>query len=152
MIGQFIEILTEELNLTLKSMGPTTLNRPNLGVGGEPDKCYYIQHEPLVRGRTVDLSQDSPPDLVVEVDMTHTDINKPALYTNLRVPEFWRYDGKALRVYQLEQGQYQEREVSPTFSSVGKDSFYLFLEQCHILGETQAKRNVRAWLRKQVQK
>jgi len=151
LIGQFIEILTEELNLNLKSMGSTTLNRPDLSAGGEPDKCYYIQNEPLVRGKTVDLSRDPPPDLVVEVDITHTDINKPVLYANLGVPEFWRYDGKTLRIYQLEQEQYREREASPTFPGVRKDSFYQFLEQCRVLGETQAKRNFRAWVREQVQ-
>jgi len=35
-----------------------------------------------------------PPDLVVEVAITHTDIDKRSLYAAMGVPEFWRYDGK----------------------------------------------------------
>jgi Uma2 family endonuclease len=42
----------------------------------------------LVRGKTVNSKTDPPPDLVIEVDITHTDINKNALYKDLGVPEF----------------------------------------------------------------
>jgi len=88
LIGQFVEILTEELELNIKTMQSTTLDREDLNVGAEPDKCYYIANEPLVRGKRVDLNVDPPPDLVVEVDITHTDINKTALYAEMEVGEF----------------------------------------------------------------
>lgn len=45
----------------------------------------------------MDLSIDPSPDLVIEVDITHTDLNKNALYAMLGVPEFWRYNGEILR-------------------------------------------------------
>jgi Uma2 family endonuclease len=107
LIGQFIEILTEELNLNIKSMESTTLDRPGLKAGAKPDQGYYIANEPLVRGKTVDLNVDPPPDLVVEVDITHTDINKNLLYAQLRVPEFWRYNGKILKIYNFPNGDYK---------------------------------------------
>ncbi len=53
---------------------PTTLDREDLDRGAEPDNAYYIQNQPRVAGRTVNLQQYPPPDLVVEVDITHTDI------------------------------------------------------------------------------
>ncbi|MEM9213146.1 MAG: hypothetical protein AAGD25_02270 [Cyanobacteria bacterium P01_F01_bin.150] len=55
LIGQFIEITTEELDLTIKTMGSSRLSRNTLG-GAEPDQGYYIANEPKVRGRRVDLS------------------------------------------------------------------------------------------------
>ncbi len=146
LLGQVIEILTEELNLNLKSMGSTTLKRPEIKIGGEPDKCYYIAHEPLVRGRVVDLTIDPPPDLIVEVDITHTDINKNALYAEMGVDEFWQYNGKTLTIYQLQDGEYQEVSTSPTFSWVEKERLYQFLKDCAQQGETQAKRIFRAWI------
>ncbi len=151
LIGQFIEILTEELNLNIKTMESTTLDHPGLKVGAEPDKSYYIGNEPLVRGRTVDLTVDPPPDLVVEVDITHTDIDKNALYADLGVPEFWRYNGNTLKIYQLQADQYQEVEVSPTFPAIPKDKLYEFLQNCAQQGETQAKRDLRVWIRSQFQ-
>ncbi|WP_200892382.1 Uma2 family endonuclease [Aliterella atlantica] len=103
-IGILIHILAEELNLNIKSMASTTLNNPALKIGAEPDKCYYIQNEPAVRGKVVNLAADPPPDLVLEVDITHTDIDKNKLYQDMGVLEFWRYNGKTLTVYLLKEG------------------------------------------------
>ena len=94
LIELFVRILVVELGLKIKTMGSTTLDRSDLDRGAEPDSAYYIQNQSRVAGRKVDLATDPPPDLVVEVDITHTDINKPALYAAMGVPEFWRYDGR----------------------------------------------------------
>lgn len=150
-IGILIHILTEEFNLNIKSMASTTLNKPELKIGAEPDKCYYIQNEPAVRGKKVDLAIDPPPDLVIEVDITHTDINKTQLYQEMKVPEFWRYNGKTLTVYLLNENQYQEFETSLTFPLLTKSKIYEFLAQCDTQGETQTKRSFRTWLREQQQ-
>lgn len=99
LINIFIRVLVLEMGLKLKSMGSTTLDREDLDRGAEPDKAYYIQNQSLVAGRTVNLQADPPPDLVVEVDMTHTDIDKNRLYAAMGVPEFWRFDGHNLRIY-----------------------------------------------------
>lgn len=147
LIGQFVEIVTEELDLPIKTMGSTTLKRPELESGGEPDQSYYIANASLVQGREVDLRTDPPPDLVIEIDITNTDINKTALYANLGIPEFWRYDGQVLTIYHLQNGQYQERDISPTFPQVPKEQLYRFLQDCIQQGETAAKRQLRAWIR-----
>ncbi len=146
-IDQFINIVTEERNLTLKSLQSTTLSKAELAIGAEPDQCYYLANEPLVRGKTVDLAIDPPPDLVVEVDITHTDINKNALYAEMKIPEFWRYNGKTLRIYGLQTDHYQEVETSLSFPEIPKERLYIFLSDCAQQGETQAKRNLRTWLR-----
>ncbi len=147
LIGVFVRTLAEESGWNLKSLASTTLKCSKLEKGAEPDKCYYIQNESLVRGKTVDLEQDPPPDLVVEVDITHTDIDKNQLYARIGVPEFWRYDGKELRIFQLQQGEYQEVVISPTFASVPKDIFYEFLQRCRREGEVPANRALRIWVR-----
>ncbi len=146
-IGILIHILTEELNLNIKSLASTTLKISNKKIGAEPDKCYYIKNEPIVRGKTVNLNQDPPPDLVLEVDITHTDINKTKLYQEMKVPEFWRYNGKELTIYVLNEGKYQESENSPTFPILTKTMVYDFISECRTNGETQAKREFRNQIR-----
>jgi Uma2 family endonuclease len=150
LIGVFIRTLVEQSNWNIKSLASTTLKRSDLKKGAEPDRCYYIQNESLVRGRIVNLNQDPPPDLVVEVDITHTDIDKNTLYALLGIPEFWRYDGEVLRIYQLQLGEYQEVGTSPTFPWVHKEVFYQFLQQCQTQGEAQANRQLRKWLQAQL--
>ncbi|MDW8452595.1 MAG: hypothetical protein RML39_03965 [Oscillatoriaceae cyanobacterium SKYGB_i_bin93] len=37
----------------------------------EPDDCFYIQNEAVVRGKKqIDLTLDPPPDLVIEIDIS----------------------------------------------------------------------------------
>jgi Uma2 family endonuclease len=146
LIGDFIKTLTIESGLNIKSMASTTLKRSTLQKGAEPDKCYYIQNEPSVRGKIVDLEEDCPPDLVLEIDITHADIDKNRLYAKLGVPEFWRYNGRVLKIYRLQQGEYQEVESSPTFSWIAKERLYEFLSQCKTQGEAQAIREFRDWV------
>jgi Uma2 family endonuclease len=146
-IDHFIQVLTEERDLNIKSMASTTLKHPNIRVGAEPEKGYYIANEPLVRGKIVDLNTDPPPDLIVEVDITHTDINKNALYSEMGVPEFWRYNGQILTIYCLNDGIYEPVETSPTFPGVPKERLYQFLQDCAQLGEKQARKDLREWVR-----
>ncbi len=146
MIELFIRILVVELGLRMKTMGSTTLDREDLDRGAQPDNGYYIQNYAAVAGRTVDLSQDPPPDLVVEVDISHSDLDKNALYAAMGVAEFWRFDGSELRIYGLEEGQYEEQEVSPTFPLIEKTDLYRFLAMAK-QDEVEAEVEFRAWVR-----
>ena len=129
LIERFIIILVMEMGMKLKTMGSTTMDREDLQRGAEPDCAYYIQNQPKVAGKIVDFSQDPPPDLVVEVDITHTDIDKNKLYASLGVPEFWRYNGQALKIYTLQESEYVECDRSPTFPWMQKEYLYNFLEE-----------------------
>jgi Uma2 family endonuclease len=146
LIEKFIWILVVELGMKVKTMGSTTLDREPLDRSAEPDDAYYIQNQPLVAGRDVDLELDPPPDLVVEVDITHTDINKLQLYAAMGVPEFWRYNGESWRIYGLHDGEYKEVEVSPTFPLVPKVKLYEFLAMAR-QDEVDAELTFREWLR-----
>lgn len=149
LIGRFIYFLVSEMGLKLKSMGSTTLDREDLDRGAEPDKAYYIRNQSKVAGRTVDLRQDPPPDLVVEIDITHTDIDKLALYARMGVPELWRYDGQTLKIYELLNNEYQSVETSPTFKFSLKEKLHEFLEQAQI-DEIEAEKNLREWIKQQL--
>jgi Uma2 family endonuclease len=150
LIELFIRVLVVETGLKIKTMGSTTLDRADLNRGAEPDSGFYIQNQPLVKGRNVDLTKDPPPDLVVEVDITHSDINKLQLYARMGVPEFWRYDGQALQIYQLQEDRYCETEVSSTFPTIPKIKLYEFLEQARE-DEVEAEVALRQWVRSQAQ-
>jgi Uma2 family endonuclease len=148
-IGLFIRILVVEMGLKIKSMRSTTLDREDLNRGSEPDNAYYIQNQPKVAGREVNLAQDPPPDLVVEVDITHTDIDKNRLYASMGVPEFWRFDGQVWQILRLIGGEYQEVDHSPTFPWVEKVDLYRFLTAAQV-DEVEAEVNFRTWVRQQL--
>lgn len=145
-INIFIRILVLEMGLKLKSMGSTTLGREDLDRGSEPDKAYYIKNQPLVAGRKVNLQKDPPPDLVVEIDITHTDMDKNRLYATMGVPEFWRFNGHHLQIYQLQSDQYIEIKQSPTFPIIAKEDFYAFIDSAK-QDEMAAEIEFRAWVK-----
>lgn len=59
------------------------------------------------------------------------------------VHEFWRYDGRILRIYIVQDGNYQEAETSLTFPDIAKNLLYQFLQDCNEQGETVSKRQLR---------
>ena len=138
------------MGMRMKTMGSTTMNYPRLRKSAEPDNAYYIQNQPLVKGRNVNFSQDPPPDLVVEVDITHSDIAKNQFYASIGVPELWRFNGKVWRIYQLQQGGYVEVEVSPNFPQAPKERLYTFLKEAKE-DEIEAVQSLRAWWQGQCQ-
>lgn len=150
LIELFIRILVVEMGMKLKTMGSTTLDREDLLQSAEPDNGYYIQNYPLVADHEVNLNVDPAPDLVVEVDITHSDLNKNALYASMGVPEFWRFNGQELRILQLAAGAYIDCDRSPTFPLVSKANLYQFLEVA-LHDEVAAEIDLRHWVRQQLQ-
>ena len=152
LIGRLVEALTEELNIEICSLGSLTCKREDLARGLEPDECYYIQNEPVIRSlEQIDLNQDPPPDLAIEIDITSSSINRLALYASLGVPEVWRYDGSRLIIYQLEGGEYRVCDRSSTFPLITSSEIIRFLELRKSNGETTLIRLFREWVRNQVQ-
>lgn len=113
-IGVFVEILLESLDIEFSALGSTTLKSEKVHKGVEPDECFYIQNELKVRGKErLDLNQDPPPDLAIEIDITsHTELE---IYEKLNVPELWRFDGKNLEILILQNEYYQNSETSLQF-------------------------------------
>jgi Uma2 family endonuclease len=138
-IDDIVRILAEESNLPLKKMGSLTLKKDNLQQAVEPDSCYYITQEPLVRNKqNIDLNIDPPPDLVLEIDITNTSLNKLPIYASLQVPEIWRYNGRSLQVFVLDltRREYNQVTVSPTFPQLNIEIIPQLISQSLIVGET----------------
>jgi Uma2 family endonuclease len=151
-IESLIGAIADELNLNLKKFGSLTLKRVKKLKGAEPDSCYYIQNEPLVRSKQeIDLDNDPPPDLVLEIDITSGSLDKRPIYAAIGVPEFWRYNGNKLEVFVLElsnQG-YQKVNQSPTFPWLPLDVIPRFIRPSLVDGETATLRAFRVWVREQ---
>lgn len=139
MLEQFIGILADELEIEAMNLGALTLEREDLARAIEPDACFYIQNEFLVRGKDeINLPTDPPPDLVVESDHTNSSINKFNIYASLGVPEIWRYRNQSLEVYQLVDGNYEEKESSIAFPFLPIAEIPGLIEQSKIIGQRAA--------------
>jgi len=147
--AKHIDVLTMELGIPIRSGGSTTFRSEDLKRGLEPDECFYIFHEPSVRGKDdLDLSIDPPPDLAIEVDVTRSSKAKMAIYAALGVPELWRYDGEEILVFLLDaQGNYQRSETSLNLPMLPIADLKRFLDMRGSFDETTLLIMFRDWVR-----
>jgi Uma2 family endonuclease len=151
-LGRLIFFLALELTVPLCSGGSTTLKKALRKKGLEPDKSFWIAHERDMRGkREWDALTDPPPDLVVEVDVTSSSMDRLGIYAALKVPEIWHYDGQVFRVLVLGPGgKYRERLKSPAFPLLPLKEFAGFLEKLGTVDEISLIQSFSEWVRANV--
>jgi Uma2 family endonuclease len=148
LLGRLIEAATEELDIEIRSLGSRTCDREDLAKGLEPDQCYYIQNEAIVRGiEQINLSFYPPPDLALEIDITSSSVNRMSIYAALGIPEIWRFDGAMLTMMELREGRYVEIPFSVVFSMLKPDILMSFIDQRINLGENAIVKQFRQWMR-----
>ncbi|MCT7994845.1 Uma2 family endonuclease [Laspinema olomoucense] len=152
LITALVGVLADALNIEIIRAGSTTLKNPDLARGSEPDSSFYIQNETAIKGkRKLDLKTDPPPDLVIEVDVTSSSIDREGIYAAMGVPEIWRCDRGEVKFLQLRSGNYVETEHSLAFPVLPVTEVAKFLEQSQTLGETTLLKAFRAWVKEQIQ-
>ena len=151
LIGRMVEAFTEELNIDIESVSSTTLKREDLERGFESDECYYIQHAIAVRDKDeIDMMIDPPPDLVIEVDISRSSLNKFGIFSAFGVPEIWRYNGEKLQFYVLQAEGYVEVQVSSVLPPLSATEILQVLNQRLELSETALIRGFREWVRETI--
>jgi Uma2 family endonuclease len=144
-LSDLVMVLLRHQNRDWHGFDPITLKRLK-EAGTEPDACFYIQNWQVALGKErIDLSQDPPPDLVLEMDWTsYTDLS---VYEILGVPEVWIYRQASLSVYVLTAAGYEDRTTSPTFPAVDvKNLLPQYVERAWTAGSSVALREFEAFL------
>jgi Uma2 family endonuclease len=148
LIHDLIKALVGELNIEIKSLGSTTFRREDKAKGLEPDQCYYFKNERRMRGRKrLNLKKDPPPELVIEIDITHRSVDRETIYAGLGVPEIWRWDGTKLECLELTAGAYRLRTKSLAFPFLAPADLTRFIRMRSRTGENAILRKFRDWVR-----
>ncbi len=69
-IGRLLETYADEMDIGIEGVGNVTCRRQDLERGLEPDECYYITSVYRGTDDVLDLTNNPPPDLAVEVEVT----------------------------------------------------------------------------------
>lgn len=147
-LARLVDILAEELEIETLTAGSMTCRNEAMLRGFEPDDSYWIEHEPLVRGRKdIDLEVDPPPDLMFEIEVSRSALDRMGIHAALKVPEVWRWDGEHLFVHLLTaKGTYRVSKRSKSFPFLPLDEFASFLKRTD-LSDMKLFRAFRAWVR-----
>lgn len=149
MIGAMLAEISLEYRIPVARGGSSTLKLEAKCRGLEPDQCYWIANEAVIRSvNRLDLEIHPPPDLVVEVDMTHAAVDRESIYSALGVPEMWHYDARALlTAWTNEDGNWSRIERSKSFPMIRVSDLNPFLKRISIDSDTQIQLDFRDWLR-----
>ncbi|WP_165250493.1 Uma2 family endonuclease [Paludisphaera soli] len=113
LLGRFVEEVATETGAGFLGLGETTWKRPDVGRGLESDQCYFFDAEKVATARAAlkrrenDVAAHPNPDLAIEIDISPSLIDRPAIYAALRVPEVWRFDGAVVRIERLTDAHYE---------------------------------------------
>ena len=146
LLVQIVGILAEARDMDLIGAGSTTFKREDVARGFEPDASFYIQHAADVRGNTeIDLHSDPPPDLVIEIDITHPSLDKLPLYAALGIPEVWRYTEQQVLIYRRDTERYAVVDTSLVLPGVTSHHLTQLVASGYDLPRPAWLRSIRAW-------
>jgi Uma2 family endonuclease len=149
LLGQLVRILARELHVPVMPMGSTTFNRRDLDKGIEADESFYLGNLERIRDTDhIDLEIDPPPDLAIEVDITRSALDRMGIYSALRVPEIWRFNGRTLRVLlRTDDGSYRQSQRSAAFPDVAVSELTRFAIREGSRDENAVVDELQAWVR-----
>jgi Uma2 family endonuclease len=149
LLRRFVEAISDVLAIRIAGFGSMTCKRRKKRRGVEPDECYWVANAAAVLGKDhIDLRTDPPPDLAIEIDVTHSALDRMSIHAALRVPEVWQFDGNGLSFHHLQaDGSYARVDVSLAFPGLTPADLMAFLNLRGQQDEYDLLQAFRAWLR-----
>jgi Uma2 family endonuclease len=151
-LATLVQILAEECGVPIRPGGSVTMKSKKKLKGIEGDDVFWLANANKLAGVTdLDLKIHPPPDLAVEVDVTHSSMDRLKIYARLGVPEVWRLDGDELNFYVLTGKKYQVATRSRAFPIVAGTDLVPVIGQARAAGDqTPVYRGFRVWLRQRL--
>ena len=148
-IGWMIEHLLTRMIIDFHPAGSTTLlksQRPRAGT--EADESYYLTNIDRVVGKKdLFMGVDPPPDLVVEVVVSHSAADALEVYRRIGVREVWVYHDGGLEFLVLgADGTYHASPTSALLPPLAAADLAPWVDRLDPKGERQIRRDFRAWV------
>lgn len=145
-LSTIVEALADGFDIDYEPAGSTTFKRKDIKRGFEPDSCFYFRQPEAIRGKKrLDLAKDAPPDLIVEVDVTHGSLDRLPIFAAVGVAEVWRYENEAVKFFLLTDHSYVESLKSSFLPGVTSETITQFIADSHTIRRVELARKVRAW-------
>jgi Uma2 family endonuclease len=142
-----VELVCDEYGIEFVDAGSMTNKRPDLEKGFEPDTSYYIQHATdVIDKKRIDTTLDPPPDLVIEINLSSTSMNKLPIYAAIGVPELWRYEGERVTIFHLVGDTYVADSQSNALPALTSDILARLVSRRLEITRAEWRRSVRAWV------
>ncbi|WP_169977408.1 Uma2 family endonuclease [Tautonia rosea] len=148
-LGIFVMESSTGLEMPCTPIGATTLSRDDLNIAVEGDENFYLANADQMVGKMeLDLNVDPPPDLAIEVIVTHSAKRAIEIDRRLGVPEVWVCSQSRLRFFRLGGDRASiETPISSAFPFLSSAEVFSWINQPHSVIESHWLLRLRAWVR-----
>jgi Uma2 family endonuclease len=151
-LAELVKALAKAFDLEWEDAGGATYRREEMNAGAEGDKTFYFgAHAEIMRGcLDVDLSTQPPPDLAIEVEVTHAASAAMAVWEQLGVPEVWRFDPIVDEFgfwTRRDDGHYERADVTLFFPGIKAEQILKRLQLADKIGAGRWESGLVAWTR-----
>lgn len=147
-IGILVTEVVVGLDIPCISSGSTSFRRRAKRGGVEGDRTYYLANHDRIRGKKkISLKVDPPPDLTIEVVVSHDADDAVEVYRRFRVPEVWICDENQLTILVLQpDGHYLPSERSQAFSVLTASEIHSWISRSDYDSNTAWVIDLRRWI------
>ena len=151
-LANLVQAIARGLGIPWEDAAEATFRREKTGAGLEGDKTFYFgEHAVLMRGPVdIDLETQPPPDLAIEVEVSHSADAALAAWGRLRVPEVWRFQPRSSRFtfcIRNSDGSYSDAERSLAFPALSPADVLEQLSRAIELGADRWNEQLDVWVR-----
>jgi Uma2 family endonuclease len=152
-LEMFISEVSEGLDLDFYPLGATTWKRQEVDRGVEPDLSYCFDPAKLAVCRAAHSRGQNDgavfpiPDLMVEIDISPSKIDRAGIYGKLRAFEVWRFSDEAVSIEHLgDDGKYAVADAS-RFLYARAEEVTRWMREAESMPRPAWKRAIRDWAR-----
>lgn len=151
-LRRMIDILIEELDLPFDCYGSMNFKSESKKRGLQPDECFWFHSEELIRNaEEYEPESDPPPDLILEIDITSSSLDRINIHESFGVSEVWRWKDDQVEFHILnKKGKLKTRKKSTIFTGLGATDLLAFLEVASSKGKATLVKEFRRWVRERV--
>jgi len=123
LLGHLVMAIATRLAISCEPSGEATYRRHEKEAGLEGDRTFHLgTHADWMRGdRNYDFENDPPPDLAIEVEVSHAADDAIEAWGRMGVPEVWRFHAKSLTCTfwsRRDDGAYEQVQQSMAFPTL----------------------------------
>ncbi len=148
-LGLFVFVLAEELDIPCKAAGSATFRRQSEEGGVEGDKTFYFTNLDRIRGKKeLKLPADPPPDLAIEVVVSHDADDAIEVWRRFGVPEVWVCTQQQLTILRLgANDQYAESGRSLAFPVLEPGEIHAWASRDQDENDLAWAKELRRWVK-----
>ncbi len=149
----FVVAMARGLGMKWEDAGSATYRREKKRGGVEGDETFYFgPNAEIMKGsKDIDLDTQPPPDLVIEIEVSHSADDAVIVWGRLRVPEVWRVDpaNETCSFWvRRRNGSYARQDRSLAFPMLAPAEVIEQLRLADELGSSDWEKQLDRWIRK----